>query len=65
MVRELFLAVATKPSELWDADNGALLHTLTGHIGSVLSVAISPDGLRIVSVVATIPSKYGMLSMAL
>ena len=29
---------------LWDANTGANTHTLTGHTGSVLSVAFSPDG---------------------
>jgi hypothetical protein len=36
--------------KIWDAESGALMHTLTGHDGSVYySAAYSPDGRRIVS----------------
>jgi WD40 repeat protein len=34
---------------VWDAESGSCLHVLTGHENSVLSVALSPDGKRIVS----------------
>ena len=33
-----------RPSRLWDAHTGTLIHTLTEHTSSVLSVAFSPDG---------------------
>lgn len=33
-----------QPINLWDADTGKLLRTLTEHAGSVYSVAFSPDG---------------------
>jgi WD40 repeat protein len=32
--------------QVWDLDSGKLLHTLTGHHGTVWAVAISADGRR-------------------
>ncbi|MCA3309587.1 MAG: hypothetical protein ING03_09105, partial [Roseomonas sp.] len=34
---------------VWDADSGALLATLRGHMGRIFSVGFSPDGARLVS----------------
>jgi WD40 repeat protein len=34
---------------VWDAETGALIHTLSGHAGTVPSVTFSPDGSRIAS----------------
>ena len=34
---------------IWNADTGALLHTLDGHDGRVRSVVFSPDGARLAS----------------
>ena len=34
---------------VWDLETGTRLHELTGHQGGVNSVAVSPDGRRIVS----------------
>jgi uncharacterized protein (TIGR03067 family) len=34
---------------LWDLASGTLVRTLTGHLGSVMSVAFSPEGSQIVS----------------
>ena len=41
-------AAAKEPCGFWDPDTGECLHTLTGHTGSVWSVAAGPDG-RIIS----------------
>ncbi len=35
--------------KLWNAETGAELHSLVGHTSSVLSLAFSPDGRRVVS----------------
>ncbi len=35
--------------KIWNADNGYVIHTLTGYTDLVHSIAFSPDGLRIVS----------------
>ena len=35
---------ADKTIKLWDAKNGSLVRTLTGHTDAVYSVAFSPDG---------------------
>ena len=35
--------------DLWDADSGAKLATLTGHTAGIESVAVSPDGKWIAS----------------
>jgi WD40 repeat protein len=33
---------------VWDLEAGSRIHTLTGHQGRVTSVAVSPDGRRII-----------------
>jgi WD40 repeat protein len=47
------LAVLSAPADcevrVWDADSGQELLTLSGHTSPIRGVAISPDGLRIVS----------------
>ena len=35
--------------KLWDAHNGAAVRTLTGHVHSVLALAVSPDGTLLAS----------------
>ncbi len=49
MVCELFSGSNDTTIRIWDAVNCSLIHTLTGHTDWVLSVAFSPDSLRIVS----------------
>ncbi|MHC4534640.1 MAG: GLUG motif-containing protein, partial [Planctomycetota bacterium] len=34
---------------LWDAETGALVRTFLGHTGGVLTVAFSPDGMRVLT----------------
>ena len=36
-------------ARIWDADSGAKLEVLRGHLGSVRSAAFSPDGERVVT----------------
>lgn len=43
------LRVSENILQIWDAVSGALLHTLTGHEGWILSVTFSVDGKRIVT----------------
>ena len=38
-----------KTVKLWDAGSGTVLQTLEGHSDDVASVALSPDGKRVVS----------------
>jgi WD40 repeat protein len=38
-----------KTARLWDAETSALLTTLEGHTGPVVSRAFSPDGERVVT----------------
>ena len=38
-----------KTLKVWDVESGRELRTLTGHSGSVLGVAVTPDGRRAVS----------------
>jgi WD40 repeat protein len=35
--------------KVWDVESGRLLHTLEGHVDTVLGVAFSPDGTRLLS----------------
>ncbi len=35
--------------KVWDANTGQVIRTLEGHTGPVMSVAFSPDGLRLAS----------------
>jgi WD40 repeat protein len=34
---------------VWDLESGKLKHTLEGRAGTVLSVAVTPDGTQIIS----------------
>jgi WD40 repeat protein len=43
------VSVSWDDIEIWDADNGILLRTFTGHDGQIVSASYSPDGRRIVS----------------
>ena len=38
-----------KTLKLWDLETGVCLHTLTGHTGSVETVAMTSDGQRVLS----------------
>jgi WD40 repeat protein len=42
-------ASADHPIQMWDAKNGMLFCTLTGHSSIVGSVTFSPDGMHIMS----------------
>ena len=46
---DIMIAVVDRTVKIWDIVSGKLKYTLEGHSGSVTSVAISYDGLTVVS----------------